>query len=1230
MSSKETKALIKDIRETIKLAKYGDAIHKCQRLLKGDPKNYMGYLLLGAAYQNVDKSEAAKYLHKSIEYTEGPATVALQGLANCAPNTELPDIYDQLLDLIPEKTLDYYEKLFTLSSDATLWQACLNIFKKRALNHEDVNSAKIQEYLGRIWFANDVEIAAADHELYENSMETLLRIGDAELKSNVYKRYLKWLYKNQDLVACLRNACNMTVSHPRAVYGYEWICKIYCENHDQPNTEEWMKELKLPIQTYAEQLLEFNANSNLALLIKAFDLFKQEQYVAARQLTLQAQQCHPSYKVTLQLLARIHMKFGAYRLASLLWQELGRQNEEFAQCQSYEKDVSKLKEAAELLTGFPQSELNVKALARCYHKLGEAEKLKSLQLDDITRAEYLLSPNEAVKAMAGKESFEALLLCGKLHMELKDYGEALNCMLKAARLQPHIAECFDYLARLYQANGDISRARKCFEKCISLNALSQQAVDSLSSIYQQLGEEDLNETLLLNTLRYLSDDEAVRLQYKLGLHFLHVHKWDNAIQCFRLAIKYDVKCMVYWESLGDAYAGRGSYNSGIRVFQKILELSPGNCYALLQLAVIKTTIRMYPEAIADFDLLLKDHPDYLPALKGAAEAHIGLANNLKSQNIYGRAKDHFQLAVGHLQSAFLQPKAQGMIWLWRLTANVFVQTAQLPQSLANLDVAGSLAKREEEIAYLSRKDLLQLAQRFYLCALKFKQNTFLWYELALCSYYSAVYMPEEAKDHLETAAKVCKMAIKENTNRWQNWNLLGVINMHAANENLAVAQHCFIQSLNLERRSYTSWTNLGVLYLKLSDIRLANEAFKRAQQSSPIYPNAWIGQAMVAELIGDQEEAFDLFRHCQQFEYHPEAAIGYAHWVCQVISDPELREKPHNKYAIENWHADIYALDAINWYVQNEEADASVSALTFQGFLCIRQKLYQQAIKAFSRACKQSDPGADRDKLYTNLGYLYLKIGQPEQAVNAFNTVAHATFKPIIGLALAYYRSGQLEQSYSIYNSVLGSVVGQDDEKAATILVAMASMVYAFQGERDTKTVLYQCILLKGVPIQALYSACALGVLHEDNDLCEMIMSEFKAYQFNEEHCANIAYLTAYYWLINVGARQALNYLQTQVRMFPLNAGLRRVFLKFLLDYFREDSLYELATANTALMTLKLGHNSLRSSIKASEEAETRIYVSRALEPVDKTQSEKQIQCALRLNPSNTEARQLLAAITAH
>lgn len=199
---------------------------------------------------------------------------------------------------------------------------------------------------------------------YKASMECLLSTADADLQGIVYKRYLKWLYKEKDFASCVRNALKMTESHPRDVYGYEWICKIYCENHDEPHNEVWQRELTAPIQTYAEKLLQFNANSNLALLIKAFDLYAQQQYIPARQLVLQAQQSHPSYKVTLHLLARIHMHLGAPRMALLLWQELGLETEEYAQCLSHETDATKLKKAVELLQQLPQNEENVKALAR--------------------------------------------------------------------------------------------------------------------------------------------------------------------------------------------------------------------------------------------------------------------------------------------------------------------------------------------------------------------------------------------------------------------------------------------------------------------------------------------------------------------------------------------------------------------------------------------------------------------------------------------------------------------------------------------------------------------------------------------------------------------------------------------------------------------------------------------------------------------------------------------------
>lgn len=271
-----------------------------------------------------------------------------------------------------------------------------------------------------------------------------------------------------------------------------------------------------------------------------------------------------------------------------------------------------------------------------------------------------------------------------------------------------------------------------------------------------------------------------------------------------------------------------------------------------------------------------------------------------------------------------------------------------------------------------------------------------------------------------------------------------------------MAQHCLIQALNLERKSYITWTNLGALYLKLNEITLANRAFQRAQQSLPIYANAWIGQALIAENIHECEEALDLFRHCQQFDFHAEAALGYAHWVCSVLSDPVKRKMPRYAHAIDSMHADIVAMDAINRYVLNEEENSGQSAFSFQGFLCEQQKLYRPAIKAYTNAAVAATDAKERDLMYTNLGFVYLKLNEPSEAISVFNKVTEASFKPITGLALAYFRAGQHQESYSIYNSILKNVAGSDSDKASAILVAMASMVYAFQGEADTKTILYQ------------------------------------------------------------------------------------------------------------------------------------------------------------------------------
>lgn len=51
------------------------------------------------------------------------------------------------------------------------------------------------------------------------------------------------------------------------------------------------------------------------------------------------------------------------------------------------------------------------------------------------------------------------------------------------------------------------------------------------------------------------------------------------------------------------------------------------------------------------------------------------------------------------------------------------------------------------------------------------------------------------------------------------------------------------------------------------DFQLAHEAFKIAQSLEPSYVSCWIGQAIIAEVVG-HEDAMDLFRHTTELGNH--------------------------------------------------------------------------------------------------------------------------------------------------------------------------------------------------------------------------------------------------------------------------------------------------------------------------------------------------------------------------
>lgn len=246
------------------------------------------------------------------------------------------------------------------------------------------------------------------------------------------------------------------------------------------------------------------------------------------------------------------------------------------------------------------------------------------------------------------ESCDYFLLFGQSHFSLAQYPDALNAFLRATKLEPYNADCFLWLGKVYQQNGDIERSRKCFEKSCFLNPQHEQSVILLSTIYRQHLEWELNEKLLQTAAQAVPNTPCKWATSLLGFHYLGQRKFDDAIAAFRGVLRMDPHNFISWEGLADSYLKRGSFNSALKVYRKICELTDNNIYAQLQVANVLTIMRLHKDSINAYEQLLSVHPTYLPALKGIADAHFGIANYYLEQRLVGRSKVHAEEAVKYL------------------------------------------------------------------------------------------------------------------------------------------------------------------------------------------------------------------------------------------------------------------------------------------------------------------------------------------------------------------------------------------------------------------------------------------------------------------------------------------------------------------------------------------------------------------------------------------------------
>ncbi|XP_053330770.1 SKI3 subunit of superkiller complex protein isoform X2 [Spea bombifrons] len=672
----------------------------------------------------------------------------------------------------------------------------------------------------------------------------------------------------------------------------------------------------------------------------------------------------------------------------------------------------------------------------------------------------------------------------------RDKTKAITQFLKSAKLDPYLPKVFCYLGHYYrEVAGDKGRARGCYKKAFELDGNDGESGAAAVDISMELGDMDSALAILSGVTGKASAGSAKWAWLRRGLFYLRVGQHSKAVSDFHAALRADPKDANCWECLGEAYLSRGGYTTALKSFMKASELSPDSVYSMYKIASIKQILGTYREAIIEYHQIIKTSGEYVPALKGLGECHLMLAKDALGDFLDAKAVDCIEKSLQFLTRAVQQ--RPDLSCLWKLLGDACTCLHRVSPSKVKANVPGALVGQNEGLQIMGKSGILELGGRCYGRALKLQPTANLWCDLGINYYYQARdsdIIKSNSDGLLEKSLQCVKKAVMMDSGNYQYWNVLGVISSSKGINNHALAQHAFIKSIQCEQNNVAAWTNLGALYLVNESIELSHQAFNVAQSLEPSYVRCWIGQALIAEVVGSYE-TMDLFRHTTELLLHEEGAKGYAQWVCTTLQDKSKRNTDLYRYGIVQMNAVTAAHLALTKYTERIRDDHA--AFSMLGYLSEHLNLRIQAREAYGRAVSilhDMEDQVNYNVALRNYGRSLCATGHYDEAIQAHSTTPLTDFDDLTGIALAYFKKGLLQDSVKAYRKALS--IAKSEQEKAHILTALAIIEYK-QGEAESsKTLLFKCSVLKEPSIESLQALCALGVAKRDVTLATAALNE--------------------------------------------------------------------------------------------------------------------------------------------
>ena len=705
---------------------------------------------------------------------------------------------------------------------------------------------------------------------------------------------------------------------------------------------------------------------------------------------------------------------------------------------------------------------------------------------------------------------------------------------------------------------DKKRARKCFQKAFELSPSEVEAAERLAKSFADRGEWDLVEVVAQRVIDSGkvraspgSKKKAISWPYAaLGVVQLNNQDYARSIVSFQSALRISPHDFHCWIGLGESYHNSGRYIAATKAFEQTQkpELKADNLnaddiwFSTYMLANVKRELGEFEQAIAGYNVVLQSKPGEFGVIIALLQALVESAWRSIQLGFFGRAASNATEAIKVAKSA-LELRADAFN-LWKAVGDacsIFscmqVGAADLPFAelhpiltahkdlelydlLADLDGIGQNALRKllewkessapPELCFIAavlfhKRAVHVCANDVHAQAVAFYNLGWTEYRVHSCMSSESILIPKKAMGTLKASVRCFKRAIELEASNSEFWNALGVVTTGMSPK---VSQHAFIRSLYLNDKSARVWTNLGTLYLSQNDHQLANDAFGRAQSADPDYAHAWVGQGLLALLIGEAKEAESLFTHAFEIADASSAITKqqyslsmFDHLLRSPASSTQatdvlqplhaLRQhnsQPNDHLSFEHLRAlfaerigDQEAISILSIVCDVEEAnyEETEAPISLARFAQAKADLARSQLAAgeYAAAAESAEMALDLSSDE--------EIGVPDPAAREkYRLSAHMT------AGRAYYFLGSMDQSIEMFRTALEETDGSPD-----VICLLAQVLWAKSGEAErdvARKQLFDCVEKHPSHFGAISLISAIAVLDNDEATIEAVAADLE------------------------------------------------------------------------------------------------------------------------------------------